>query len=147
MLVFVHIVSEILVGRGSHQPIWIDHLIVWCLILIAFWFYNKFYLMIFLWSIWETFIYIPRVYILNVIYSLSCWTHSFIIYLFQAYNLLAGHFCWTFRTCFFIVIIFPLCLVNAPQLWIYINSYIKIIKLYNEVCFVISVALNSNWVI
>jgi hypothetical protein len=36
---------------------------------------------------------------------------------FQAYSLLAGHFCWTFRTCSFVEInIFSLCLVSAPQL-------------------------------
>jgi hypothetical protein len=67
---------------------------------------------------------------------------------FQAYNLLAGHFYWTFKTCFFVEICtFPLCLVSAPQLWIYINFCIKTIKLYYEVNFVISTALNSDWVI
>jgi hypothetical protein len=25
VLVFVHIVSKTLVGRGSHQPVWTDH--------------------------------------------------------------------------------------------------------------------------
>jgi len=36
---------------------------------------------------------------------------------FQAYNLLAGHFYWTFKTYFFVEICtFPLCLVSAPQL-------------------------------
>ena len=46
-----------LVGRGSHQSVWTDHHIVRSLMLIAFWFYNKLYLMIFLlWPIWETFL-------------------------------------------------------------------------------------------
>lgn len=68
---------------------------------------------------------------------------------FQAYNLLAGHFCWTFKTCFLLkfVFFFSLCLVSASQLWIYINFCIKTIKLYYEVNFVISIVLNSNWVI
>jgi len=67
---------------------------------------------------------------------------------FQAYSLLAGHFCWTFWTCFLVVICtFLLCVVSTPKLWIYMNYCIKIIKLYYKVYFVISVALNSNWVL
>jgi len=57
VLVFVHIVSKTLVGRGSHQPVWTDHSTVWSLMLITFWFSDEFYLMIFLlWSIWEIFL-------------------------------------------------------------------------------------------
>jgi hypothetical protein len=41
---------------------------------------------------------------------------------------------------------FPLCLVNAPKLWTYINSCIKTIQLYYEVDFVVNAALNSDWV-
>jgi hypothetical protein len=41
---------------------------------------------------------------------------------------------------------FPLCLVSAPKLRIYINSCIKTIQLYYEVDFVINAALNSDWV-
>jgi hypothetical protein len=67
--------------------------------------------------------------ILNVIYSLSCWTHPLIIYPFQAYSLIAGHFCWIFRTCSFGSNLYlPLCLVSAPKLWNYINSCIKTIN-------------------
>ena len=45
------------VGRGSHQPIWTDHPTVRSLMLIAFWFFDELYLMIFLlWPIWETFL-------------------------------------------------------------------------------------------
>jgi len=66
---------------------------------------------------------------------------------FQAYSFIAGHFCWTFRTCSLVVLYtFPLCLVSAPKLWIYMNSCIKTIQLYYEVDFVINVALNSDWV-
>ena len=52
VLVFVHIVSEP-VGQGSHQPVWTDHPTVRSLMLIAFWFSDEFYHMIFLlWPIW-----------------------------------------------------------------------------------------------
>ena len=37
-----------LVGRGSHQPVWTDHPTVQSLMLIAFWFSDKLYLLIFL---------------------------------------------------------------------------------------------------
>jgi hypothetical protein len=86
--------------------------------------------------------------VLNVIYSLSCWTHHLIIYPFQAYSLIAGHFCWTFRTCSFgcKLYLFSLCLVSAPKLWIYMNSCIKTSQLYYEVDFVVNAALNSDWV-
>jgi len=131
--------------------------------LIAFWFSDELYLLIFLlWPIWETFliepkailvyifliVILPRVCVLNVIYSLSCWTHHLIIYPFQAYSLIAGHFCWTFRTCSFgcKLYLFPLCIVSAPKLWIYMNSCIKTIELYYEVDFVVNAALNSDWV-
>ena len=68
-------------------------------------------------------------------------------YFFQAYSLIAGYFCWTFRTCFLVVICtFHLCQVSAPKLWNYINTCIKTIELYYEVSFVVSAALNSNWV-
>ena len=77
---------------------------------------------------------LPRVCILNVIYSLSCWTHPLIIYPFQAYSLIAGYFCWTFWTCLLVVICtFLLCQVSAPKLWNDINSCIKTITLYYEV--------------
>jgi hypothetical protein len=46
---------------------------------------------------------LSRVYILNVIKSLSCWIHHLIIF-FKAHSLLIGHFYWIFRTCFFVVI-------------------------------------------
>jgi len=36
VLVLVHIVFETLVGRESHQPVWIDHPIIQSLMLIAF---------------------------------------------------------------------------------------------------------------
>ena len=46
-----------LVGRGSHQPVWTDHPTVRSLMLIAFWFSDELYHLIFLlWPIWETFL-------------------------------------------------------------------------------------------
>jgi hypothetical protein len=85
--------------------------------------------------------------ILNVIYSLSCWTHHLIIYHFQAYSLIAGHFVGPSEPALWLYFVhFPLCLVSAPKLWTYINSCIKTIQLYYEVDFVINAALNSDWV-
>ena len=98
-------------------------------------------------------IYIPHCCIVSCVYIerylLTELLNSSSHYLFfQVYNLLTGHFCWTFRNCSFVEIsTFLLCLVSAPQLWIYINFCIKTIKLYYKVNFVISAALNSNWVI
>jgi hypothetical protein len=48
VLVFMDILFETLVGRGSHQSVWTDHPTVRSLILIAFWFFDELYLMIFL---------------------------------------------------------------------------------------------------
>ena len=85
--------------------------------------------------------------ILNVIYSLSCWTHHLIIYHFQAYSLIAGHFVGPSEPALWLYFVhFSLCLVSAPKLWTYINSCIKTIQLYYEVDFVINAALNSDWV-
>ena len=68
---------------------------------------------------------LPRVCILNVIYSLSCWTHPLIIIFFRL-MLDSRLFCWTFRTCFLVVICtFLLCQVSAPKLWIILTLVLK----------------------
>ena len=115
VLAFVHIVSETLVGRGSHQPVWTDHPTVRSLMLIAFWFSDELYLSHVCYDLFEKllartssrfdiillFAILSRMCILYIIYSLSCWTHSLIIHYFQGRSLLAGHFCPTLGTCYF----------------------------------------------
>ena len=115
MLVFVHIVSEILVGRGSHQPVRTDHPTVWSLMLIALWFSDELYLLSSCYDLFEKlllrtpsrfdniflFVVLSRMCILDVIYSLSCWTHPLIIYYFQARSSLADYYRWNFRTRYF----------------------------------------------
>jgi len=70
----------------------------------------------------RTYIYIPHCCITSCVYIerylLTELLNSPSHYLsFQAYSLLADHFCWIFRTYSFVEICtFPLCLVNAPQL-------------------------------
>ena len=47
-------------------------------------------------------------------------------YSFQAYSLIAGYFCWTFKTCFFVVVFtFLLCKVSAPKLWIILTLVLR----------------------
>ena len=71
-----------------------------------------------------------------------------LLFFFQAYSLLEVIFAGPSELVLLVVInIFLLCLVSAFQLRICINSYIKIIKLYYEVSFIIIVALNFDWVI
>ena len=114
MLVFVHIVYETLVDRGSHQPVWTDHPTVRSLMLIAFWFSNEFYLLHSGYDLFETLVktqsqfdniffivVLSLMCILDVIYSLSCWTHPLIIYYFQARSLLADHCRWNLITYYF----------------------------------------------
>ena len=115
VLAFLHIVSEILVGWGSHQHVQTDHPIVRSLMLIAFWFSDELYLLNSCYDLFEKllarissrfdiillFAILSRMCILDIIYSLSCWTHSLIIYHFQGRSLLAGHFCPTLGTCYF----------------------------------------------
>ena len=115
VLAFVHIVSETLVGRGSHQPVWTDHPTVRSLMLIAFWFSDELYLLNSCYDLFERlvvrtsslfvnillFAILSRMCILDIIYSLSCWTHPLIIHYFQGRSLLAGHFCRTHGTCYF----------------------------------------------
>jgi hypothetical protein len=99
VLVFVHIVYETIVGQGSHQSVWTDHPTVRSHMLIAFWFFDELYLIIFLlWSIWEIFLLKPKaifiyiffiivlscVCLLNVIYLVSCWTHLLIFFFFKS---------------------------------------------------------------
>ena len=52
-------------------------------------------------------------------------------YSFQAYSLIAGHFVGPSEPALWLYFVyFPLCLVSAPKLRIYINSCIKTIQLY-----------------
>ena len=90
-----------LVGRGSHQPVWTDHPTVRSLMLIAFWFFDEFYHMIFLlWPIWEHFhknlkpylyIYFSLLYYLVCVYwTLSThWVVELTISLFILFRLIA----------------------------------------------------------
>ena len=48
VVAFVYIVSETLIGRGSHQSVWTDYPTIRSLMLIAFWFCDELYLIIFL---------------------------------------------------------------------------------------------------
>ena len=118
MLVFVHIVSEILVGRGSHQPVRTDHPTVWSLMLIALWFSDELYLLSSCYDLFEKlllrtpsrfdniflFVVLSRMCILDVIYSLSCWTHPLIIYYFQDRSSLADHYRWITEPIILVVI-------------------------------------------
>ena len=131
VLAFVHIVFETLVGRGSHQPVWTDHPTVRSLMLIVFWFSDEFYLLNSCYDLFEKllvrtssrfdniflFVVLSCMCILDVIYSLSCWTHPLIIYYFQARSSLVVHYRWNFRTYYFgCNQHFYFCQVSAPLL-------------------------------
>ena len=120
VLAFVHIVSETLVGRGSHQLVWTDHPTVRSLILIAFWFSDELYLLNSCYDLFEKLlvrtlsrfnniiliVVLSRMCILDdVIYSLSCWTHPLIIYYFQARSLLPDHYRWNLKTYYLVVVV------------------------------------------
>ena len=68
VLAFVHIVSETLVGRGSHQPVWTDHPTVRSLMLIAFWFSDELYLLILVKTFELIWYYTSFCYIISYVY-------------------------------------------------------------------------------
>ena len=96
-----------LVGRGSHQPVWTDHPTVRSLMLIAFWFSDELYHMIFLlWPIWETYLSLSLSLSLSIyIYIYHCYIISYVCVLNVIYFviILVGHFLFNLPNLLFLL--------------------------------------------
>jgi hypothetical protein len=128
--------------------------------LIAFWFSNEHYLMIFLVMVcYETFrknlklnlcvcvfliSILPRMCILNVIYSLNYWIYPLIIFFFKLIICCQVIFVELLETVFLFVINVIQLLHSDLHLLIYINFCIKRIDLYYGFIYVIIVVFNSD---